>query len=151
MRKIKINNIKNFIKNNPAAVVLSVLLIFLSCFFKNPLFAILLVYGFFIKLLVSKHFNNRIKKKIATTIWSIFVILFCIGIYVNWVLPHGPSYPTGEVVCKYDDRGPCVEQYVEDMRNLNIPDWARFLRKNSNLLLIGLAFAGFCAKPEEDL
>ena len=58
-------------------------------------------------------------------------------------MPHGPSYPTGDIVCLYDDRGPCGEEYKEDLRNVDIPNWAKFLRKSEGeLLLLGLLLAG---------
>jgi len=59
---------------------------------------------------------------------------------------------TGEYVCQNDGRGPCQEEYVEDMRNLNIPDWAKFIRGNSLLLIIGLGILGgvLSIKEEDD-
>lgn len=71
--------------------------------------------------------------------------------YVNWYMPHGPKYPTGEIVCQNDDRGPCGEQYKEDTRNLDIPEWAKFLRTSeATLLVMGLLFAGIVVgnRPE---
>ena len=63
--------------------------------------------------------------------------------YVNHYLPHGPSYPTGDIVCQNDDRGPCREEYKEDLRGLNIPNWAKFLRGSEGWgLVIGLLIAG---------
>ena len=58
-------------------------------------------------------------------------------------MPHGPSYDTGDVVCRNDDMGPCGEVYQEDMRNLNIPNWAKILRgSGTDLLMLGLAIIG---------
>jgi len=66
--------------------------------------------------------------------------------YVNHHLPHGPMYATGDVVCQNDDRGPCGEEYREDFENLDIPDWAKFLKgSEAGLLLMGLVFAGIIA------
>lgn len=86
---------------------------------------------------------DRSWRLLGSAIWTVFLILFVLGIYVNWYLPHGPSYPTGEVICQNDDRGPCAEEYKEDMRGLNIPDWAKFFRTSeAMLLMLALAFAG---------
>jgi len=71
-------------------------------------------------------------------VWWIFAISMGLTIYVNYFLPHGQSYPTGEVVCQNDGRGPCGEEYKEDMSKLNIPDWAKFLREYFVLFFIGL-------------
>lgn len=79
----------------------------------------------------------------AVTIWILFFATFGLTYYVNNYLPHGPSYPTGEIVCQNDDRGPCGEVYKEDMRNLNIPDWAKFLREYFLVPVIGLGILGF--------
>lgn len=54
---------------------------------------------------------------------------FALAFYVNRYMPHGPKYPSGEVVCQNDGRGPCGERMIEDMSNLDIPDWAKFLRE----------------------
>jgi hypothetical protein len=66
---------------------------------------------------------------------SILVLVVCVSalgmtFYVNHNMPHGPSYPTGDVVCENDGRGPCGPEYKEDMRDLNIPDWAKALRES---------------------
>jgi len=79
---------------------------------------------------------------LSVIIWVSFFVVLVLSYYVNYYLPHGPSYPTGEIICQNDDRGPCREQYVEDMRNLNIPDWAKIFRLWGIPLLMGLAFAG---------
>jgi hypothetical protein len=50
-------------------------------------------------------------------------------------------YDTGDVVCENDDRGPCAEQYKEDTRALPIPEWAKFLRDNFDLIFISLLLA----------
>jgi len=75
--------------------------------------------------------------KLGIIVWLILAITIGLTIYVNYSMPHGPSYPTGEIVCQNDDRGPCSEEYVEDMSNLNIPEWAKFLRKYFLLVVIG--------------
>jgi hypothetical protein len=87
-------------------------------------------------------FKNK-RRLVEVAVWTAFLLLFSATAYVNWFLPHGPLYDTGDVVCQNDDRGPCTEQYKEDTRQLNIPKWAKFLRtSDAELLIFGLAFAG---------
>lgn len=62
--------------------------------------------------------------------------------YVNYYMPHGPSYPTGEILC--GDRGPCGDEYKEDVRGLDIPSWAKFLRENLDLSFMFLPVAAIC-------
>lgn len=63
--------------------------------------------------------------------------------YVNHYLPKGPEYPTGEVICRNDDRGPCYPEYIEDVRYLNISSWAKFFKKSEGeLLWMALLFLG---------
>lgn len=83
---------------------------------------------------------------------AILAIIVGLTIYVNWYLPHGSKFSTGEVICYNNERGPCVEDYKEDMRKLNIPNWAKFLRENSDkisLILIILSFFLY-AKSKND-
>jgi hypothetical protein len=82
--------------------------------------------------------NKKTYNTLGIVVWWVFAISMVLTVYVNYYLPHGLSYPTGEVVCQNDDRGPCGEQYKEDMSQLNIPDWAKFLRENFVLFFIGL-------------
>ena len=85
--------------------------------------------------------DNR-NKWMGRLLASLAVIIFGLTTYVNWYMPHGPMIDTGDVVCRNDDRGPCSEAYIEDTRNLDIPEWAKFLRTSENeLLIFGLAFA----------
>lgn len=66
--------------------------------------------------------------------------------YANHHLPRGPMYATGDVVCQNDDRGPCGEEYREDVRGLDIPDWAKFLKgSKGDLLFMGFIVAGIFA------
>ena len=88
--------------------------------------------------------SRRASKAAAVASW---IVLAAAGgglYYVNSQLPHGPTYPSGDIVCINDDRGPCGEAYKEDMRGLNIPAWAKSLRANSELLLAGLFLVCSC-------
>lgn len=112
--------------------------------FRDNLFwIVVLVYGLGIYLILKNPMPQKLKLILSIIIWVAFLSVIGLTIYVNYYLPHGPSYPTGEIVCQNDDRGPCREKYVEDLRNLNIPDWAKFFRKSEGQLLwMGLLFAG---------
>ena len=101
-------------------------------------------------LILTKSISKKIYRISLITIWISFFTVFGLGIYVNYYLPHGPSYPTGEIVCRNDDRGPCEEQYIEDMRELNIPGWAKFIRKSGFIFLLGLLFAGIVISGKKD-
>lgn len=74
--------------------------------------------------------------KIAT--WVGVFILLSVILYVNHYLPTGPMIDTGDVTCTNDGQGPCSEYYIEDVRNLQIPVWAKFFKSsNGELLLFG--------------
>jgi energy-coupling factor transporter transmembrane protein EcfT len=140
MDKISIN------KKYSGTIILSVILVFLAIFTKDLFFLVILLYGLFIKLLLSEFITGKLRKVTSGVIWGSFTIFFCLGFYVNYQLPHGPKYPTGEVVCQNDERGPCTEEYKEDMGNLNIPEWAKFIRSSSGMIvIIGLLFAGIAS------
>jgi len=88
--------------------------------------------------------NKKLVLNIAIIIvWVSFVITSGLVFYVNHYMPHGPSYATGEYVCENDDRGPCGPEYKEDTQNLNIPNWAIFIKNSEGQLLwMGLLFLG---------
>lgn len=133
----------SFIKNHFGLIVSVIILILISIISKDILFIWILFYVLFIKLILSKYIKENAKKNLAIVIWTSFIVIFSLGFYVNYYLPHGPSYPTGEYVCQNDGRGACSEQYIEDTSKLNIPDWAKFLRSSGGMLLFaGLFFAG---------
>ncbi len=124
-------------------ILLAIILIALDFYHKELFFSIILAYGLMIKFFLSDALSVKLRKIFAVAIWTFFIVLVGLTVYVNYYLPHGPSYFTGEIVCQNDDRGPCREQYKEDLRNVDIPNWAKFLRKSEGqLLLFGLLFAG---------
>lgn len=75
-------------------------------------------------------------------VWWMFSISIALTIYVNKFMPHGPMINTGYDCVEVDDRGhmECGDQYVEDTRNLNIPDWAKFMREYFLIVILGEAF-----------
>lgn len=76
-------------------------------------------------------------------IWIGFFIVSVLIYYVNHYLPKGPIYPTGDIVCEYDNRGRCGESYEEDVRGLDVPEWAKFFKKSEGgLLWMALLFWG---------
>ena len=89
--------------------------------------------------------NRKFWLVLTITIWVAFFVLMGIVAYVNYGLPHGPSYPTGDYECQNDERGPCGEVYKEDLRNVPIPKWAKYLRENWELYWIGLFVVGAAA------
>ncbi len=88
--------------------------------------------------------SRSIAKASSFLIWIVLAIVMSLTFYVNHYMPHGPSYPTGDIVCQNDDRGPCGEEYREDMTGLDIPDWAKTLRENFAGLVMLLIVAGIC-------
>lgn len=121
----------------------ALILVSLDVWHKDVFFSIFFAYGLIIKFISSDYLSPKWKKYFATTIWSSVLVLVGLTLYVNYYMPHGPIYPTDFVICQNDDRGPCSEQYVEDLRNVDIPNWAKFLRRSEGgLLLYGLLILG---------
>lgn len=66
--------------------------------------------------------EQKIWKILSYLSWFGLLIFMILAFYVNHSLPRGEKYPTGEYVCQNDDRGPCAEEYREDLENLDIPE-----------------------------
>jgi hypothetical protein len=76
-------------------------------------------------------------------LWSAFFWVAGVAYYVNHYLPHGQRYATGDFVCQNDDRGPCGEQSIEGLTDVDIPNWAQFFRNGPwVLVLLGLGATG---------
>jgi hypothetical protein len=146
MKKIKIIIL---LKENSGMTILSILLLTLGIFSRDKFFIIVLLYIYSIKLLLSDYFREKTKKYIAMVIWTVAIFVFASGYYVNHYLPRGEMYPTGDIVCQNDDRGPCGEEYKEDLRGLDNPSWAIFLKENGIPLMIALAFAGIVVSAKK--
>lgn len=89
-------------------------------------------------------------KILSAIVWILFFVFIALTYYVNHYMPRGPLFSTGDYNCYNDDRGPCEEGYVEDMRSLDIPSWAKFIRKNfiGIFLVLGVSAVYLSAKPE---
>jgi hypothetical protein len=95
--------------------------------------------------------SQRAAKLTSVAIWGLLACGVVLTFYVNHYMPHGPTAPTGDIVCQNDDRGSCGEEYKEDTSRLDIPEWAKFLRENFVLALMSLAVAGiYCQSKAND-
>lgn len=77
-------------------------------------------------------------KKIYSILLFASLSFFALLGYVNWGMPHGPMINTGYEECIEDAKGnqKCGDRYVEDTRRLNIPEWAKFLKDNREILVL---------------
>ena len=77
------------------------------------------------------NWNSLTRKRVGIVLSIILIALAGLTAYVNNYMPKGEMIPTGYD----DDRG--REIYVEDYRELNIPDWAKVVKGNfSSIMLI---------------
>jgi hypothetical protein len=86
--------------------------------------------------------DSNTLRALARASWVALCLLLIATYYVNHYMPHGPMYDTGDVVCENDGRGPCGEEYIEDTHQLNIPDWAKFVRRYWLLVAVPLFVGG---------
>ncbi len=86
--------------------------------------------------------SQQTAKILARIVWISFFLLAVVTFYVNHYMPHGPLYSTGDIVCQNDGRGPCGESFIEDTRDLDIPEWAKFLRHHFVLVFIVFGIGG---------
>lgn len=86
----------------------------------------------------------------AVVMW-IIVFLWGGGIfYANHYYPKGRMIETGGEVCESinDRRERCGPERIEDMRNLAVPNWVKFLKDRNyseGLLFLFFAIAGFAS------
>src|ERR1035437_3136436 len=117
---------KNFLKKYKWWIIFGVLVILGDILFKDLLFTIIFSYVLFINFLMSDFIKEKFRGIVVIVL--LIALISCLGltIYVNRYLPHGTMVDTGETeeVCIGDKSCKEVERYVEDTRNLNIPDWA---------------------------
>src|SRR4030042_1695485 len=109
-----------------------------SSFTRGNIFLfIVLVIGIYIWENIQK-WSELTKKYIRSIVWITVITLIGLTFYVNHYMPHGEYYPTGN----HDDETG-REIYREDMIDLKIPEWAKFLRANATgILIIGILVAG---------
>ena len=138
-------------KKHSKLIILTIILISLDIYQKDLFFTIFLLYGLIIKFFLSESMNERLRKVLAIATWTAFLITTFLFYYSNHNFPRGPMIDTGDVVCQNDDRGPCGEKFIEDTRNLNIPEWAKFFKRSEgSLLWMGLLFAGIVISKKKD-
>lgn len=75
------------------------------------------------------------KKYLLPLVWVIFITVTIALYSANHFYEKGPMFDTGDVVCLYDGRGPCKEDYIEDPRYLNVPEWVKFFKRSEGQLL----------------
>ena len=80
-------------------------------------------------------------KVLSVAIWVVLVALMADAYYLNHDTPRGPMYATGDVVCMNDDRD-CGPEQKEDVSNLDLPDWQKWLKLYWLLLALPLAVGG---------
>lgn len=104
-------------------------------------------------VVAKKSWSSRFRKNMSITIWSLVLLVSGLTVYVNYALPHGKSYPTGDYVCQNDDRGPCKEKYIEDLRDVPIAGWAKYWRREWEgywMLLLFIGIIVSTGKQETD-
>jgi len=125
----------DLIKNYYGVMIASVILIGLYLFHKDSFFLIIWAYGLGLYLITKLPIPKKILKVISICLWICFVAFTFLFYYSNHHYERGPMFDTGDVVCQYDDRGPCAEQYIEDPRYLDIPWWAKLFKTSAGELL----------------
>lgn len=95
--------------------------------------------------------DTKAARLISHAFALIGIFLFALTYYVNHYMPRGNMHPTGDIVCMNDGRGPCGESQIEDLSELDIPDWAKFLRSNLmwTVLFFGISTIVLANKPAE--
>jgi hypothetical protein len=140
----------NFFKKHLGFIVLTIILASLDIYHKEFFFTIFLLYGLIIKFFLSDSLGEKLRKMLMITVWTAFLIATFLFYYSNHHFPRGPMFDTGDVVCQNDGRGPCAEEYIEDPRYLDIPEWAKFFkRSDGKVLWLGLLFAGIVVSKKK--
>lgn len=141
----------NILKKYSGLIILTVILVSLDIYHKEFFFTIFLLYGLLIKFFLSDSLGEKLRKILTVMVWTSFLIVTFLFYYSNHHYPRGPMFDTGDVVCQNDGRGPCAEQFIEDPRYLDIPEWAKFFkRSDGQLLWLGLLFAGIVISKKKD-
>lgn len=85
-----------------------------------------------------KNWSDLTKKYFRSIFWIAVIILAGLTFYVNRYMPKGEMIDTGyEVEAPDWSSGGPIEKFVEDVRELNIPNWAKFLKlRGADLVFI---------------
>lgn len=105
----------------------------------------IVTYGYVLTMYImaTTSYSERLRKILKKTIWVAFALSLIVGFYANHYYPHGEYIDTGDVICKYDGRGPCQESYIEDVSDLDVPAWVKFFHTSSGKVAwLALLFAG---------
>ena len=144
---------KNIFKERPRLTIFSFLFIGFDIYFGQLSWTPVVVFVLIMSLLLDGTIKDKLMKKIKILAWCLVSIGVVLTIYVQYWIPHGPMINTGYDCVETNDgrTTECGDQYVEDTRNLRIPDWAKFLRTSESFLLIfALVSVGVIASKKED-
>lgn len=135
-------------KKHPWVILWCIFWFSVGAYYKDIEAFIFAAYGILISYLYSGVIPEKLRAKVESLIWGACALIFALTIYVNYYLPHGPMIYTGEEECITPDKGgeQCRDEYFEDMRRLNIPDWAKFIREDWEKLLWSLFALGMAAQ-----
>jgi hypothetical protein len=128
MEKIKF---VDFLKENIGMASWTIILVLLGFFQKDLFWIFLLMYVFVVRLFLSDFFQEKTKKNIAKIIWVSVCLIFLAGYYVNNFMPSGEMIDLTEYGCEpgaVSDRQVKSDCYQENLANLQIPKWAKFLK-----------------------
>ena len=139
-----------WIKKNLWIFIVAAIAVVLTILHKDRFWIEILIYIIGMRVIMSKSIPEGLRTALKYAVWIAIVVVAGLFYYVNHHMPHGKMYATGEVVCQNDDRGPCGPEYKEDMRGLDIPNWAKFIRRRGGLILIGLIFPGMVLSVKRD-
>lgn len=145
----------NNLKKHLGLIILITASVLIDIFFYKGLFyTVFLFYGLLIRFFLSKSLSEKPRKILAVVVWIAFLLTGFLLYYSNHYFPRGPMFDTGDVVCLNDGHGPCQEEFIEDPRYLDIPEWGKFFKgSEGELLWFGLLFAGITlsVRKEKDV
>ena len=112
-----------------------------SSFTRGNIFLfIVLVIGIYIWENI-KNWSDLTKKIIRSIFWISVIVFTGLVLYVNWFMPKGPMIETGyEVEIPESQGGGITMEYIEDVRELNIPSWAKYIKYRNRGVNIVLTF-----------
>lgn len=144
----------NFFKKHTGIILLSVLLLSLGIYHRDLFFIIVLAYTYIIKFLLSDILKKKTRKNIAMSLLVFIGIIFVLVLYANNFMSRGETIDLTEYGCEpSQNREEYEDCYREDMRNLQIPEWAKFLRSNWLVIefaLIGMALVSYYKEEDKE-